>query len=265
MLTAFLGRQGSVKSKPSLLLTGPSGAGKTDSIGKLALGRHDDEVNIPGLRVLHVDVEKRGTNIQKCGVLAVHVSELDDLRKFLVDVMPDGERRREFVKEYSKGVMEDVDVIGIDSLMEVLAMLDGDLGREFPSKTEGKSYERWGQYGSRGVGFVKACRDLSCGNLGEAVGVIVTLGLQKKVSPVGEIYYEDFVKGNIVGPHLPFCFDYVFRLVANFDGENVHHLLYTAGDGLKGPGTDILPPVCDVTGFGMCTVWDRLVKHSTGD
>ena len=154
MLKGFLGEPGKLVSKPSLLLKGPTGAGKTDTLGKLAAD---------GLRVLDVDIERRGENVQKYGVLFAYPETLDDLRELLIDVLPNREKRQELVKRLSDGKLGDIDVVGIDSIVEVLDLLDRELRGEYPTKGGDKSYERWDQYGIRGVGFAKACRDLASG------------------------------------------------------------------------------------------------------
>lgn len=237
----------SPKGRPSVLLRGVSGAGKTTAIGHLCMG---------GLRVAVVDLEGRTETIERYRPLIIPVRSLKALDTVNA-IMADPDVRSEFIKDKTDGEWDDIDIIAYDGLMEIGAILDRTMAQKY-GKT---GYTRWEELGLELVGYCDVMRSLSSSTQKKPLGVIATLGEAEMDDGSDEM--KIVVRGRYAIPRIPFYFTYVFRLSPSIDerGE-ARWTLISVGKNLKGPGSDFLPPVVDITGTdGFYKVWQRLEKH----
>lgn len=255
--TAMLAQPGAMGA-PSVLLTGPSGSGKTDALGKLQQA---------GYRVAVIDLERRTENIHKYGPLIVTPTDVEQADR-LIDAFLDTKTRQSYVQEQTQGKWEDIDVLGYDSLFEYETLLDRDLKIKYASKSGDSSFQRWDDYGNSILGLCTKLKRLAGLHQDyRPVGVVVTLGANETIGPLGDKRYDLMIRGRVAPPRLPFQFTYVFRVTSQLtqDGKQVEYVLETAGNGLKGPGTGVLPPRVLVNDDGFVKAWKLLEKNIRGD
>lgn len=243
---------------PSILLTGPSGSGKTDSLGKLQQA---------GYKVAVIDLERRTENIHKYGPLIITPANLEQADR-LVDVFLNENARREYIAQQTEGEWHDIDILGYDSLFEYETLLDRDLKVKYASKSGDSSFQRWDDYGNAILGLCTKLKRLAGLRQNyRPVGVVVTVGANETLDPLGNKRYDLMIRGRIAPPRLPFQFTYVFRVTSNLtqDSKQVEYVLETAGSGLKGPGTNVLPPRVLVNDDGFVKAWKILEKNIRGD
>jgi hypothetical protein len=243
-----------LSTAPSLCIRGESGSGKTHSVGVLAEA---------GYKVAVLDIEGRTEAIQKYRPLIQPVTTRAEVLEF-IDLMMCPDDRRRYVKSFRPD-WSDLDIVAIDSLLEYESLLDTDMRVKFPSKSGDGSYARWDAYGLDLISLFARVRDIASSKNPSPVGVIVTAGEFRTVTRTGDTMFEIPIRGTQAPPRLPFYFSCVFRLESIVEESKAQWIMTTAGPGLKGPGTDILPARATLQRDSFVRVWERLNTYYRGE
>lgn len=253
-------------ARPSLLIKGPTGAGKTNSIGALLQA---------GLRVAVIDIEGRSENIQKHQPLLImpenveEISEIignaENLKRF-PGILRDTKTREAFVQKHSS--WQDIDVLAFDSILELAYLTDRRLNAKYPREkaTRDSSWARWDEFGWTLVAIAKNIRYLSSAYMDKPLTTISTLGEVEDKDAYGNPTFKPLIRGNIAGPNIPFVFTYIFRQYATEPDEDgrVRWMLQTAGKGLKPPEPGVLPHLAELSKNGFANVYESLMQVAKG-
>lgn len=217
---------GDYPARPSLLLIGGSGTGKTDGIARMIDA---------GFNVVVVAVEDKMATLSQRKPLRVNICAPDATTKTLpthqlrwsrLQAFCDGLRRGEYRAHEGKAI----DIIAVDGLMEVSEII----ARCMLSASSGSdTIKAWGHVAIKTVDFFKDLRDAAgeaAARLGGTpVGVVATCGegdkkrLNLQGGPAVVERNIPLLEGNKALLALPFQFEVIWRLSAGVPFEGAPH------------------------------------------
>lgn len=251
-------------ARPSIVLIGKSGTGKTHAIGRLL--EH-------GYKVLVLAIEDKIQSIAKYNPPVVFINDPIEGRP------PTAKERYERLMAFPAALRagdlrefegKPVDVIATDGFLEVGQVIyDYNKNCKPISKSgEQNSYALWDNVAADAVDFFKACRD-AAGMASVAygyppVGFVATCGEHQEVTKLKEVRYTPLFPGRKAPEMLPYMFENVIRLSSRRDGDEYVFVAHTVGDeefDAKTPSglfdaEEINPD------FGV--MYEKLLDHCTG-
>lgn len=243
-----------ILSAPVVLLLGASGAGKTTALGALAAAGH---------RVGVLDIEGKTEGIQKHRPLLFVPEDYDEALATL-EMLKNPTERQRVVQRATDGAWDDIDILGVDSLLEVAKLVDKRRRVKYPreSVSRDEAWAQWDDYGNEIKDFVDLVRDVASTRSEAPIGVVATLGEVVEYKPNGKPMYRTLIKGKQAGPYVPFAFSYVLRLWVQEDDEagEKNFMCDSVGLGLKGPGLEYLPGRVGLAADGFAKIWECLQR-----
>ncbi len=218
---------GDVELFPSLLLTGATGTGKTDAIGKLCeagfnlvvLMVEDKRASLQRWKPEIIDINK----ITESGTqkrMPTEPEKYDRLMRFLDKLRSGGYR------EYSGKI---VDILAVDSLTEIADVLLGGLQ---PKYSASDTLKMWGMVGDKTIEFFKSMRDaagVAASKMGtRPMGIVCTCleGTLRKINVQSGGYNIEtnvpILRGNVALPRMVPAFEVAWRLSAGSQMGGAH-------------------------------------------
>lgn len=256
---AFRLEPNSIKVKPTILIKGESGAGKTYSIGSLLSA---------GYRVCVADMEKKLASLLKYRPLIQPINQRSEFIE-LMDVCRDPSKRKEWAKRRTNGEWDDIDIVAVDSIGEYVWQLDESLRIEFAGEVN--KFKRWDEYGRKIINWARYLRDTASVATTDPIGVVVTMPITFETTNLGMRVEKYPIQGNVAPDRLPQYFDYVLVQGAKIEnGKALYYLQTVSIEGItaKGPGSHILPAVVDITQPGALSfadVYTKLCLHLSAE
>jgi hypothetical protein len=202
-------------SKRSVLLTGPSGTGKTYQYRTLVEG---------GRRGLYVDVEKKIPTIADLEpeMWPIHNLDMPLTPTDKQEMLAEGSSDLIKVFDYLRTADHPFDFVYFDSMMRYGKKLLHKLKHE--DKLGG--YDLWGFYGYKLGKALEVLVSLASVEQAKPVHVVATWGVKIGKDWRDRRLEQPIVDGKMVGPDIPYYFDDVIRLSREEDAETGDNQFY---------------------------------------
>lgn len=255
-------------SRPSILLVGNSGTGKTEQIARMMRA---------GKRALVLDVENKAQVLATYRPLRIKIGEAEKQPDGSIR-MTDATARYDRLMRFRDGLREGkyrehngkpIDFVGIDGLMEIGSVIKTHKMKNVPtSKTgEANTFRAFDEIGMEIIDFVVACKE-AASDASKAFG-IPPIGI---VATCGEFYKDGELRpllpGNQAHLHLKYHFELVLRLDVEFDGTALRYIAHTVPGEVftpmparwyaKAPGGLFEPRITDPD---LGAIYDKMVEN----